>query len=105
MSVGRLGEAVAAGFLTRRGAAVVDRNIRIGPDEIDLLVELDGRRVAVEVKAGRGAIAPEDHFDAAKQAHLRRAVQGLDLPVSRIDLVTVVFGRGGATVRWIPEAG
>lgn len=105
MTVGRVGEDLAANFLVRRGATVVGRNVRVGRDEIDLIVELDGRRVAVEVKSGLGAIAPEEHFDTAKEANVRRAVRQLDPPIARIDLVTVVLGSEGATVRWIPDAG
>jgi putative endonuclease len=105
MTVGRIGEDLAADFLIRRGAAIVGRNVRVGRDEIDLIVELDGRRVAVEVKAALGAVAPEEHFDAAKEANLRRAVRQLEPPIARIDLVTVVLDGDGATVRWIPDAG
>lgn len=104
MSVGRAGEAVAAEFLVRRGASILARNVRVGRDEIDLIVDLEGRRVAVEVKSGLGAVAPEEHFDGAKEAHLRRAVRSLDPPIGRIDLVSVVFTSDGATVRWIPNA-
>lgn len=105
MTVGSVGEDLAAAFLVRRGAAVLGRNVRVGRDEIDLVVELDGRRVAVEVKSAAGPVAPEEHFDDAKEANLRRAVRRLDPPVTRVDLITVVFGSEGATVRWIPAAG
>jgi putative endonuclease len=105
MIVGRAGEQLAADFLARHGAVIVGRNVTVGRDEIDLLVDIGGRRVAVEVKTGLGGVAPEEHFDAAKQSHLRRAVSQLDPPAARIDLVSVVFGRDGATVRWIPDAG
>lgn len=105
MTIGWIGENLAAEFLVRRGASVLDRNVRIGRDEIDLIVQLEGRRVAVEVKSGLGAVAPEEHFDHAKETNLRRAVRGLEPPVGRIDLITVVFSRRGATVRWIPDAG
>jgi putative endonuclease len=104
MSVGRTGERIAASFLEHRGAVVVDRNVRVGRDEIDLLVVLDGERIAVEVKTARGADAhPEDNFDDAKERHVRRAARNLTPPVWRIDLVTVVITETGATVRWLPE--
>jgi putative endonuclease len=104
MSVGRTGEDIAASFLERRGAVVVDRNLRVGRDEIDLLVVLDGERVAVEVKTARTADAhPEDNFDDAKERRVRRAARNLSPPVWRIDLVTVVITEAGATVRWLAE--
>jgi putative endonuclease len=107
-AVGRRGESIAATFLERHGARVVDRNVRVGHDEIDLLVELDGRRVAVEVKtaAANGALArPEEAFDDVKVRRIRRAASGLDPPVVRIDLVTVTMDVDGVAVRWSPGAG
>jgi putative endonuclease len=104
MSVGRTGEDIAASFLERRGAVVVDRYLRVGHDEIDLLVVLDGERVAVEVKTARTADAhPEDNFDDSKERRVRRAARNLSPPVWRIDLVTVVITEAGATVRWLAE--
>ena len=47
-----VGESVAAQFLHRRGAIIVDRNVRVGRDEIDLVIRIDGDRAAVEVKTG-----------------------------------------------------
>ncbi len=106
MSIGRAGEGVAAAFLKRRGADLLGRNVRVGRDEIDLLVMLHGERVAVEVKTGIGGSAlPEDHFDDEKERHVRRAAAGLDPPVWRVDLVTVTLTAAGATVRWLPDVG
>ena len=103
MTIGRLGEDIAAIFLERRGAVVVDRNRRVGRGEIDLLVDLDGERVAVEVKTSlASSIRPEDHFDEAKEHHVRLAARSLTPPVWRVDLITVGLDGAGATVRWIP---
>lgn len=104
MATGRSGESIAAAFLARRGYAVIDRNVRIGREEIDLLVEKDGERIAVEVKTARGQDAtPEDNFDGVKEDHVRRAARSLTPPVWRVDLVTVVLTDGGATIRWVPD--
>jgi putative endonuclease len=104
MSVGRTGESIAASFLERRGGVIIDRNVRVGRDEIDLLVLLDGERVAVEVKTTRDADAhPEDNFDDDKERYVRRAARNLSPPVWRVDLVAVVLNEAGATVRWLPE--
>ena len=104
ISVGRTGEDIAASFLERRGGVIIDRNVRVGRDEIDLLVLLDGERVAVEVKTARNAdVHPEDNFDGDKERHVRRAARNLTPPVWRVDLIAVVLGEAGATVRWLPE--
>jgi putative endonuclease len=104
MSVGRVGEDIAAAFLTRRGGVVLDRNLRVGRGEIDLLVRLDGERVAVEVKTAlEGGDRPEENFDAAKERHVRTAARSLTPPVWRVDLIAVVLGKAGASVRWLPD--
>ena len=101
MDIGRLGEDIAATFLKRRGAVVVGRNVRVGHDEIDLIVELDGHRIAVEVKSAVVSSRPEENYDAAKEARIRRAAQASR--IDRIDLVTVVCDRDGAVVRWLQD--
>ena len=106
--VGRRGEDIAARFLSDRGARIVGRNLRVGRDEIDLLVSIDGERVVVEVKAAIDADSParpEENFDDAKAGRIRRAAARLDPPAWRIDLVTVVFGADGVAVRWLPGVG
>ena len=104
MSIGRAGESVAAGFLERRGATILDRNVRVGRDEIDLLVDIGGEHVAVEVKTALGdSNFPEDNFDTEKERNVRRAAAALG--VVRIDLVTVELTTAGATVRWLPGVG
>ena len=113
LRVGRDGETIAAAFLERRGARIVGRNVRVGRDEIDLVVEFAGQRVAVEVKTataeGRSAeghdARPEENFDDAKVARIRRAAARLDPPAFRIDLVAIVMDPDGVGVRWSPAAG
>ncbi len=104
MMIGRIGEDIAAAFLARRGAAIVDRNLRVGRGEIDLLVELGGQRIAVEVKTATTRSArPEESFDDQKEHLVRRAAEGLDPPVWRVDLVAVVLTGSGVTVRWVAD--
>jgi Holliday junction resolvase-like predicted endonuclease len=87
--------------LRARGALVVARNLRLWPGEIDLLVLLGGRLVAVEVKS-RWLDDPADEFTREKSARLQRFGARLRPAPHRYDLVTVRFGRRGADVRWIP---
>ena len=104
ISVGRLGENIAASFLEGRDAVIVDRNVRVGREEIDLIIEHNGRRVAVEVKTGvSGSARPEENFDDAKERHVRNAANRLD--IQRVDLVTVLLTATGASVRWLPDVG
>ena len=108
VAVGRRGEQIAARFLTDRGACIVGRNVRVGRDEIDLLLDIDGKRVVAEVKTATdngSSPRPEENFDENKATRIRRAARNLDTPVQRIDLVTVVIGVDGVAVRWLPGVG
>ena len=101
MSVGAAGEVVAARFLERRGVDVVDRNVRVGRDEIDLVVRIDGQLVAIEVKTGlRPGTRPWENFDDDKADRIRRAADSLS--IRRVDLIAVEMGVNGAVVRWLP---
>ncbi|MCH8130355.1 MAG: YraN family protein [Acidobacteria bacterium] len=104
MALGKIGEDIAAAFLERRGVVVVDRNVRVGRDEIDLLVSVDGRRVAVEVKTARHEQdRPEENFDHLKEQRVRRAAGAVG--ATRVDLITVVLDASGARVRWLSDVG
>jgi putative endonuclease len=72
---GRDAEDVVAAWLAARGMAVLERNLRIGKLEIDLLAR-DGEVIAVvEVRTrGRGSWQrPFDSIDGRKQDRLRKA--------------------------------
>lgn len=81
------------------------RNPRQGRGEIDLLARLGGEVVAVEVKTRRagGNMDPAEAFDLAKAARVRKVAAGLRPPAFRVDLVTVVVGDDGVTIRWVPR--
>lgn len=104
MSVGVAGEFVAARFLEQRGGVIVDRNVRVGRDEIDLVAQIDGYLIAVEVKTGLGAgTRPWENFDDEKNARIRRAARVLS--IRRIDLIAVELTTEGVSVRWLPGVG
>lgn len=99
--VARLGESIAERFLIGRGAQLVGRNVRAGRGEIDLLMRMGRRLVAVEVKTRIGH-DPRTAFDPAKAERTAAAARRLRRRPQRMDLVTVRLDRLGARVHWIP---
>jgi putative endonuclease len=73
-ALGAEGEARAARLLEHRGYRILERNVRAGGVEIDLVVERAGLVAFVEVKtrSARRHGAPEEAVDARKQARLLR---------------------------------
>ena len=86
-------------MLERRGATVIARNVRLGHDEIDLVVAVAGVRVAVEVKTRVGA-DPAGEFTPDQAFRLRRAARALDPPATRCDLIAIIAGDTGVTLDW-----
>ena len=103
-SVGVAGEVVAAQFLERHGAIIIDRNRRVGRDEIDLIARVDGQLIAIEVKTGLGpGTRPWENFDDDKTARIRRAARALS--IHRVDLIAIELTSDGVTIRWLPGVG
>lgn len=73
--LGALGEERAAIFLTKRGYRILDRNVRAGGVEIDLVAARGSLVVFVEVKTRRSNRfgSPLLAVDAAKRRRLARA--------------------------------
>jgi len=99
--VGRLGEQIAEGFLVRRGARIGARNLRLWPGEIDLLVAMAGKLVAVEVKT-RVDADPVEAMTDLKAERLRRSGGRMARRPDRYDLVAVRLTARGAEIRWLP---
>lgn len=98
--LGRFGEGLAAVFLQRRGAAIVARNVATPDGELDLVADIDGELTAVEVRTARRDDEWPYLMSVAKERQVRRVAAGLDPPVFRVDLVTVLVGVAGIRVRW-----
>lgn len=111
LGLGDRGEDLAAAYLTRGGAVILERNWRARPTvdglrgELDLVVRLEAALVAVEVKTRRGEDYghPLEAIDEAKLRRLHRllrawaAARGLSGCTRRVDAVSVVLlphGRG-----------
>ena len=73
-TIGRLGETIAARYLTRAGFIVIARNWRCSQGELDIVAQDGGCFVAVEVKTrtGSGYGSPLEAITARKAARLRR---------------------------------
>ncbi len=80
--LGKLGEDLATEYFKKIGWKILDRNVRLGGDELDLvaqdknkilvLVEVKTMRAAPENKTGSWLI-PEDQLTRAKLSKFRRA--------------------------------
>jgi putative endonuclease len=112
--LGRKGERLAAKHLRRAGYRILNRNLRIGHDEADLVaLDPDGSTIViVEVKTLAGAAtAPEMKIDRGKQYRMARLAARLqqmrryrDRPI-RFDAVAVHWPADGRPdVRHYPGA-
>jgi putative endonuclease len=112
---GRAAEEAAARHLARHGWLVLDRNVRVGRGELDIIARRGSTLAFVEVKARRSATcgAPEDAVDARKRRQVARlaelwiaarpwALRGVD--EVRFDVVAVDATRRPALVRHLPAA-
>ena len=97
-SLGRRGEAAAAGYLRGLGWQVVDRNWRCRDGELDIVAYDGHRHVVCEVKtrANLEFGAPLEAITAAKAARLRRLAarwadqHGVNAARIRIDVIGLV---------------
>ncbi len=113
--IGDFGENLALKFLIKKGFKIINKNFRIGFDEIDIIaLDMDGTLVFIEVKtkrdkSGRGMVfMPEDHMTQSKMRRFTRACQKFsdthpalvnEEKGWRMDLVAIVLGKNKATVR------
>ncbi|MBD3237220.1 MAG: YraN family protein [Candidatus Eisenbacteria bacterium] len=109
--IGRHGESIAAHYLAMCGYRILARNRRLGPLEIDLLVERRGVVALVEVRTRRGRKhgRPEESVRRRKRRHLARAAAALaaECPAlgarrPRLDLIAIERQIGGLQLRHLP---
>lgn len=76
-SIGKWGEELAARYLDQHGYRVIEQNARTPYGEIDLVAQLEGEVVFVEVKTRTGASfgLPEESVTVKKQEHMLSAAQ------------------------------
>lgn len=96
---GQQGEDAAVIYLRRKGYKILDRNVRAGRNEIDIIARDKKTLVFVEVRSRTAddGITPEDSIGPRKQEHVRRAARAylnrLDdpYPDCRIDVIAVLL--------------
>jgi putative endonuclease len=106
-ALGGFGEALALAHLRRRGATILAQNWRCSAGEIDLVAQLGGQLLFVEVRTRRrGGPAPEESIGPLKAARLRRLaylyLDAVGLSVEspwRIDLIAVELDAAGRLLR------
>jgi len=76
-AIGRWGETAAAQYLTSQGYEILERNLRTPYGEIDLVAQIEGTIVFIEVKARTGTSLgpPEVSVGSRKQAHMLACAQ------------------------------
>src|SRR5918999_6437819 len=108
-TLGRVGEAVAAKWLRRRGWRVVAERFRSGRRDVDLIVERDGTVAFVEVKTRRDTVFgdPIEAVSWRKRRELIRSAKvwsdrfGPPGAVYRFDVVGVIVVGRDARIRHV----
>ncbi len=109
--LGKWGEEMACDFLIGKGYCVMERNVRLGHNEIDIVAMKGPRMVFVEVKT-RGSFG-EEALDAIDDKKMRRLCNAADAYLRAHNLphepqmdVVVVEGspETGCKITHIPDA-
>jgi putative endonuclease len=103
-AVGRRQEELAAGHLRSAGLEILERNVRLGPDELDI-VALDGEEIVfveVRARAAEAVVSPERSISRSKRYRLARAAarwlqeREMGDRYCRFDVVAVRLGSDGS---------
>lgn len=105
ITTGKYGEDLAEEFLKKKGYRILERNFKKLWGELDIIAEIEGEIIFIEVKAqnknNRFFIRPEENITFFKQKQLIKSARGylafkrkLDNKW-RIDVVAVELGDGG----------
>ncbi|MEJ2013224.1 MAG: YraN family protein [Anaerolineales bacterium] len=107
MNLGEWGEDQAATYLAENGYRLLERNVRVGPCELDLVMTHEDMIVFVEVKTRVSSAygSPEEAVTDRKRERLQRAAWGylertdqLNMPW-RIDVLAIVVSPGRELIR------
>lgn len=106
--IGAAAENLAVRFLERQGHSVLERNVKVGRGEIDILAQINGERAVVEVRSRwavgkRGSPDALEAFDAAKAQQVRKLAASPPARTSRVDLIAVRFRGRRVELHWVPR--
>lgn len=112
LSLGKQGEALAAGYLADRGFTILARNHRTPIGELDLIARDRRYLLFVEVKTRKGTAfgLPAEAVGARKQRQILRAAQwylasGKHPELQpRFDVIAVIVDSGVPAITHIPNA-
>lgn len=113
--LGQRAELAVVDYLAARGFAILWRNLRLGPLELDVVARKGPLVVVVEVRTrGPGALqGPFESIDGMKRARLKKAVARLwreklramtEVQRVRIDVAAVRFDDGATSVEYVEGA-
>ncbi len=90
---GKVFEEIAEDFLKNNGYKILGRNIKTPFGEIDILAEIDGKKVVVEVKGGN-TFNPVENFTPQKFKRVfKSALYILESEDFQIDVIVVFRGK------------
>lgn len=106
-TLGKFGENYAAGYLTRHGYHIVERNVRFPEGEIDIVAREGSEWVFIEVKCRRTPTygSPESSITPRRFLHLAKAVESYlahrceDTSAHRVDVVAIEVDGAGKVTR------
>lgn len=107
------GEDAAADFLRRRGLKILERNVRLGRNEVDIIARDGDTVVFVEVRTRmtEDAVRPEETVGPVKQKHLRAAARWYLArhqqaeTYYRFDVVAIILPEAGKPeISYFPDA-
>lgn len=109
--LGKIGEQMAVDFLAKKGFAIVDQNYRYLKGEIDIIAEIEGFVVFVEVKTrqSKELLAPEKSVSPRKQkliiktAHQYIIDNDIDLE-ARFDIIGIITNQYETEIDHIEDA-
>lgn len=108
---GKEAEQIAADYLLANGYTLRERNWRVGNRiEIDIIAEIDGTIVFVEVKARKGILqAADEAVDSPKR---KKMIKGGNIYLQtqkhrypfRLDIITITGTPESYTINHLPDA-
>ena len=113
-ALGKHAEDIGAAWLASRGMRIIERNYRCPIGEIDLIGQINGTLVIVEIRSRRSESwgTPAESVTIRKRQKLRKVAawylsqHGKTDEACRFDVLGILFDEKGSArkVEWIPDA-